>query len=90
MGLMDKLLARIGHGHGGIDQVHVQLLLDDAGRVQCVRIKRSSGDSTIDGMAIRELESTRYPHPRLGKKTVRRWHDVVWTSGFRGQHTRNT
>jgi len=83
MGLMDRLLAR-ANADSGEDRrtgkrVHARVLLDDAGRVQAVVLQQGSGDPTTDQKALDALQSKTYPAPRLGSKTSRRWHNVVWT-----------
>jgi outer membrane biosynthesis protein TonB len=83
MGLMDKLLSRAGTAEAASGdkskRVHARVLLDDAGRVQAVVLKQGSGDPAIDQRALDELHAKGYPAPRLGSKTSRRWHNVVWT-----------
>jgi outer membrane biosynthesis protein TonB len=81
MSLMDRLLARTELIGDERRRVLARVLLDDAGRVQAVKLKRSCGDPVIDERAIAELNNARYPVSRLGSKTSRRWHDVAWTAG---------
>jgi outer membrane biosynthesis protein TonB len=81
MSLIDRLLASIEPAGDGRQRVLARVLLDDAGRVQAVRLKRSCGNPSIDERALMELQNNRYPANRLGSKTSRRWHDVAWTSG---------
>lgn len=80
---MDRLLARAvtaSDRQCGIEKrVHARVLLDDAGRVQAVVLRQGCGDSEIDQRALDELHGRSYPAPRLGSKTSRRWHNVVWT-----------
>ncbi|PLZ04336.1 hypothetical protein CY652_01300 [Burkholderia sp. WAC0059] len=81
MALLDSLLARVAvksSGSGG-RRVLVRILLDDAGRVQGVQLKRSCGDPSLDALALAELQNGRYPVNHLGSKTSRRWHDVAYT-----------
>lgn len=79
MGLLDKLLAKTNPGQSAQRRVLARVLLDDAGRVQAVQLKRGCGDPEIDERALAELQNGRYPANRLGSKTSRRWHDVAWT-----------
>jgi TonB family protein len=81
MNLIDILLARTGHGDDGRKRVLARVLLDDTGRVQAVKLKRSCGDPEVDAKALAELDNMHYSAPRLGSKSSRRWHDVAWTSG---------
>jgi outer membrane biosynthesis protein TonB len=81
MSLIDKLLARTQPAGDERRRVLARVLLDDAGRVQAVQLKRSCGDPAIDERALAELRNGRYPVNLLGSKTSRRWHDVAWTTG---------
>ncbi|QCP54466.1 energy transducer TonB [Trinickia violacea] len=80
MSLIEKLLAKTPPADDSRRRVIARVLLDDAGRVQAVQLKRSCGDPKIDERALVELEKARYSVTRLGSKTWRRWHDVAWTT----------
>lgn len=79
MSLLDKLLAKTNPEQSLRWRVLARVLLDDAGRVQAVQLKRGCGDPAIDERALTELQNGHYPPTRLGSKTSRRWHDVAWT-----------
>ncbi|WP_321899881.1 energy transducer TonB [Paraburkholderia heleia] len=81
MSLIDKLLSRTQPAGEGRQRVFARVLLDEAGRVQAVQLKRSCGDPAIDERALVELQNNRYPANRIGSKTSRRWHDVAWSGG---------
>lgn len=83
MSLLDKLLAKTNPEQSLRWRVLARVLLDDAGRVQAVQLKRGCGDPAIDERALTELQNGHYPPTRLGSKTSRRWHDV------RGRWKRN-
>lgn len=79
MGLIDRLLERSVSPASGGRRVFARVLLDDAGHVQAVQLKRGCGDPELDEKAILALQRMRYPAPRIGSKTSRRWHDVVYS-----------
>jgi hypothetical protein len=74
--LIERLLAKNLRKPGGCRRVLARVLLDDAGRVQAVRLKRSCGDPAIDERDLAELQNGRYPANRLESNTSRRWRDV--------------
>ena len=80
MNLLNKLLANANITDPTCHRVSARVLLNEAGKVQDVKIKQSSGDPAIDKRAISELKNARYAPCRLGSKSVRIWYDVVWTS----------
>ncbi len=79
MNLVNQLLMNANIIDGKTRSVRARILLDDAGKVKGVQIKRSSGDPLLDQRAINELTNTHYSPSRIGSKKVRVWHDVTWT-----------
>jgi TonB family protein len=79
MNLVNRLLIKAQVIDGTTLSVRARILLDDAGKVNSVQIKNSSGDPALDQRAIRELMSAQYSPSRLGSKKVRVWYDVTWT-----------
>ena len=80
MNLLNKLFAETNSPEGIPKRVSARVLLNEAGKVQDVRIKQGSGNPAIDRQAISELKNACYAPCRLGSKAVRIWYDVVWTS----------
>lgn len=81
MDLVNQLLIKAQVIDGTTHSVRARILLDDAGKVNSVQIRHSSGDPSIDQRAIAELKSAQYSPSRLGSKKVRVWYDVTWTAG---------
>lgn len=79
MNLVNQLLINANMINSTTRSVRARILLDDAGKVKGVQIRRSSGDPLLDQRAINELTNAQYSPSRVGSKKVRVWHDVTWT-----------
>jgi len=79
MTLLDRLLRNAVPSAPAKKKVVARVLLDESGRVQDIKLRRSCGDADLDAQALRELGSRSYPAARTGKMAVRRWHEATYT-----------
>ncbi|SIT43738.1 conserved hypothetical protein [Paraburkholderia ribeironis] len=80
MALIDKLLGNAIGSSSGPRKAIVRVLLDDAGRVQDVVLKRSCGNVDGDARALAEIRQMKFPRGHLGQgsRTSRRWHELAY------------
>ncbi|WP_446761922.1 energy transducer TonB [Burkholderia cenocepacia] len=81
MGLLCRLLDQAVGANVAPRKAIFRVLLDDAGRVQDVVLKRSSEDHDIDLRGREKFLKMKFPAGRLAGSTTkaRRWHEFAFT-----------